>query len=151
VFDVFLLPLFLRALVVSAWRRFAAGLVSATAATSLWCLLLAAGWLGRGADANGGLMTLIFVGPSATPGPTARVPASALLAAHPIGAKLGLCGLLLGGFAAAWIGANRFSPLSDAASTRKKTGLVFLMPALLVLGQAICLWMTELLAARVGP
>jgi hypothetical protein len=150
VFDVFLLPLFLRALVASARRRFGAGLVSASAALLLWGLLVAAGWLGRGADVTGGLMILIFVGPSATPGPTARVPASALLAAHPIGAKLALSGLLTLGFAAAWIGAGRFSPLSDEASTRKKLGLAFLMPALLVLVQAICLGLTEALAAHVG-
>ena len=147
-FDLLLAPLFVRALVLAAWRRSAAGLLLASAATCLWSLLLAAGWCGRGADATGNVMTLIFVGPSATPGASARVPWSPTLAAHPLGAKLVLSGLFGAAFAAAWLGAGRFSPLSDESSRRKKLGLAFLLPALLILAQVVCLELTDFLASR---
>ncbi len=146
-FDLFLVPVFVRALVLAAWRRSAAGLFFVSAATCLWCLLLAAGWYGRGADASGGFMVLIFLGPSATPGSIAGVPLSALLAAHPIGAKVVLSALFAAAFAAAWHGASRFSPLSDESSRRKKLGLAFLMPSLLLFAQTVCLVLTEMLAS----
>lgn len=149
-FDVLLVPLFVRALFASARRRFVAGLLFSAAASTLWSLLLAAGWYGRGADATGAVTTLIFVGPSAVPGPTPAVPASALLAAHPIAAKGLLSLLFTAAFAAAWRDALRFSPLSDEASARKKLGLVFLMPALLILAQVVCLALHEALVEHVG-
>jgi hypothetical protein len=142
--------LFVRVLVASTRRRSGVGLLVGASAWLLWALLLAAGWIGRGADAQGAVMTMIFVGPSAVPGATSRVPASAILAAHPVAAKVALGGVLLGGFAAAWRSARALSPLSDESSARKKLGLAFLMPALLVLAQAVCLALTELLAQRVG-
>jgi hypothetical protein len=147
VFDIFLVPVFVRALALAAWRRSAAGLFFTSAATCLWCLLLAAGWYGRGADVNGGAMVLIFLGPSATPGSSASVPLSALLATHPIGAKAVLSALFAAAFVAAWRGALQFSPLSDESSRRKKLGLAFLMPSLLLFAQMVCLAITEVLAS----
>jgi len=148
VFDLLLAPLFVRALLLAAWRRSAAGLLLGSAGTGLWSLLLAAGWYGRGADSSGNFMTLIFVGPSATPGASARVPWSSTLAAHPLGAKLVLVALFGAAFGAAWLGAGRFSPLSDESSRRKKLGLAFLLPALLLVAQVVCIELTELLASR---
>ncbi len=147
-FDLLLIPLFARALFHSARRRFLAGLLLTSAATCLWFLLLAAGWYGRGADATGSFMLLIFVGPSATPGPIAPVPLSTLLAAHPIAAKLILSALFAAAFALAWRSALRFSPLSDESDTRKHLGLVYLMPSLLLFAQVVCLQLADLLVAH---
>ena len=145
-FDVALVLLFARALLTSAHRRFAAGLLLTTSASLLWFLLAAAGWYGRAADEMRltGALILVFLGPSAVPAPTAKVPWSAQLAQHPIGAKVIIALLFAAAFRIAWLGALRFSPLSDEASARKKLGLVFLANAILVTLQVICLELTAI-------
>jgi hypothetical protein len=151
VFDVVLAVIFVRALVISAWRRFPVGVVSGGAGALLWLGLAAAGWCGRGADAQGmsGAGLLIFFGPSVVPVPAAQVPWSAAMAAHPVLCKLAVAALFAVPFAWAWGRAQRLSPLSDEASALKKLGLVYLVPALLLTTQAACLAVAER-AAELG-
>ncbi len=52
-------------------------------------------------------------------------------------------------FAVAWLGARRYSPLNDESSRRKKLGLAFLLPALLVVSQVICVELTDVLGSRI--
>jgi hypothetical protein len=143
VFDVFLALILVRVLVISARRRFDIGLLASAAGALLWAGLAAAGWYGRGADAFGasGAWLLVFFGPSTVPRATAAVPLSATLADHPIAAKLVLAAMLLVPFTVAWRRAERISPLSDDASALKKLALVYVVPALLVLAQVVCLAM----------
>jgi hypothetical protein len=145
VFDVFLAILFIRTLVISAARRFSVGLVGAGAGALLWLGLVAAGWYGRGADELPmvGAWLLVLLGPSAVPGPTAKVPWSAVLAAHPVGAKIVVAAFFALPFVLAWRRAQRLSPLSDEASALKKLALVYLMPALLLFAQVVCLEVAE--------
>ncbi len=140
-FDVFLALIVARVLVISVRRRFVPGIVSGGGGALLWVALVASGWFGRGADAlhMTGVLLLVFLGPSVTPGPTANVPWSAALAAHPVGAKLVMAAAFAVPFALAWRRAQRLSPLSDEASELKRLGLVYLVPALLVIVQAMCL------------
>ncbi len=91
-----------------------------------------------------GALILVFFGPSAVPAPTAKVPWSAQLAQHPIGAKVIIALLFAAAFRIAWRGALRFSPLSDEASARKKLSLVFLANAILVTLQVLCLALTAI-------
>jgi hypothetical protein len=143
VFDVSFTLVLARVLIVSARRRFGIGLLTSAAGALLWAGLAAAGWYGRGADAFGasGAWLLVFFGPSAAPRATPAVPLSAALAEHPIGAKLVLAAVFLVPFTVAWRRAERLSPLSDDASALKKLGLVYLVPALLVLVQVVCVGM----------
>jgi hypothetical protein len=143
VFDLLTAPLFLRLLVASTTLRSAQGMLFAVLANVAWGALVAAGWLGRGAESYA---TFIFVGPSASPGATRWVLGSAQLSHHAIAANLGVGALLVLGFAATWRSALGWSPLSDEASRRKKLGLAFLAPALLVLAQTLCLALTEVLS-----
>jgi hypothetical protein len=140
VFDVFLAIIFVRALVISAWRRFPTGLVASGAGTLLWLGMAAAGWYGRGADGLGiaGAWLLVFLGPSAVPAPKANAPCSTVMAMHPVGTKLVVAMAFAVPFAVAWCRARRLSPLSDEASALKKLGLVYLAPALLLLAQVAC-------------
>jgi hypothetical protein len=85
-----------------------------------------------------GVWLLVLLGPSAAPAPTAKVPWSEVLAAHPVGAQSAAAALFLVPFAVAWRRAARLSPLSDEASSLKKLGLVFLVPALLLVAEAAC-------------
>jgi hypothetical protein len=149
VLDVFLALVILRALAVSAWRRFPAGIVAGGLGALLWAALGASGWYGRGSDGLGipGLWLLVLVGPSAAPAPTARVPGSEILAAHPVGTKLAATVLFLVPFAVAWRRAEGLSPLSDEASSLKKLGLVFLVPALLLFAAAACAGLAEVAAS----
>jgi hypothetical protein len=149
-FDVLLAPIFLHALVISARRRFAAGFLGAAAGTLLWLGLAASGWYGRGADAlrMTGVWFLVFLGPSAVPAPTSRVPGSAALAAHPLLGKLAVAAAFAASFAVAWRRAQALSPLSDEASALKKLGLVYLGPALLLIMQTVCVELAELASAR---
>ena len=145
-FDVFLALLFVRVLATSARRRFVAALLASGAGMLLWLGLAAAGWYGHGADRLGmtGAWLLVCLGPSAVPASTARVPWSAVLAAHPVSGKLVVAALLAVPFALAWHRAQGLSPLSDEASALKKLGLVYLMPALLLVAQAVCFEIGEL-------
>jgi hypothetical protein len=150
-FDVFLALLFIRALAISAWHRFSAGVVTTAAGTLLWLGLAASGWYGRGADElrMTGVWLLVFLGPSAVPAPTPTVPWSAALAVHPVGGKLAVAAAFVVPFALAWRRAQRLSPLSDEASALKKLGLVYLMPALLLVAQTVCIELAELLSDRI--
>ena len=140
-FDVFLALLFVRALATSARRRFLVAFLASGAGMLLWLGLAAAGWYGRGADGLGmtGAWLLVCLGPSAVPAPTARVPWSVVLATHPVSSKLVVATLFAVPFALAWHRAQGLSPLSDEASAFKKLGLVYLMPALLLVAQVVCL------------
>jgi hypothetical protein len=151
VFDVILALIFARALFVSAWRRFPAGFLACTAGSLLWAGLAVSGWLGRRADGMdvAGVLILCFVGPSAVPGPTPAVPGSALLADHPIGAKLLIAAIFAVAFALAWRRALGGSPLSDEASRWKRLALVYLVPVLLLLAQGVCLELTEIAAEAI--
>jgi hypothetical protein len=151
VFDVILALLFTRALLVSAWRRFPAGVLASAAGSLLWLALAASGWYGRRADDMHltGALILGFLGPSAVPGPTPQVPASALLADHPIGDKLAVAAVFGVAFTLAWRRALRVSPLSDAASAWKKLALVYLVPVLLLVAQVVCLALTEIVAETI--
>ncbi len=148
-FDLLLALLFARALVVAGWRRFPAGLVGGGAGVLLWLGLVAAGWYGGEAGALGmaGVWMMLLFGPSAVPGPAAGVPLSAVLAAHPAAAKLLVGAAFAAPFALAWRRAQRWSPLSDEASAQKRLGLVFLLPALLLVLQALCAGIAELAVA----
>lgn len=143
VFDVFLALIFVRALAISAWHRFSAGLAGAAAGTLLWLGLAASGWCGRGADElrMTGVWVLVFIGPSAVPAPCAKLWWSPTLAAHPVGAKLAVAVAFAVPFAVAWRRALELSPLSDEASALKKLALVYLVPALLLVVQIVCLEM----------
>ena len=145
VFDVFLALLFVRALALSAWRRFPAGFVVGGVGALLWLGLAVSGWYGRGADElrATGVLLLVFLGPSAVPAPTTAVPWSRVLALHPAGGKLAVAVLFAVPFALAWRRAEGLSPLSNEASALKKLGLVYLGPALLLVAQAVCLGIAE--------
>lgn len=151
VFDIFLVLMALRGLWLAAIRRFGAGLAGCGAALALWLGLAGSGWYGRGAEEmkTTGLLILVFLGPSAVPAPTPRVPFSGLLAEHPVGGKLAMAALFLWPFAAAWRWAQALSPLADEASARKKLALVYLAPALLLVGQAVCLVVAAVAGARI--
>ncbi|APR77683.1 Hypothetical protein A7982_03030 [Minicystis rosea] len=132
--DLFLALLLARTLFAAGRARSAQAITAALGATLLWIALALAGWYGRMADTLGpqGAWLLAFLGPSALPGATSRVPASALLAAYPSLARAVLAGILGAGFAATWRWAEAVSPLSDESVRRKEIALTFLLPALLV-------------------
>jgi hypothetical protein len=133
-------------LVVSAHRRFLAGLVASTAGASLWFGLVAAGWFGRGADGMPmmGVWILVLVGPSAVPAPTPRVPWSPVMAAYPMTSKAAVAALLAVPFVLAWTRASAHSPLSDRASELKKLALVYLAPVLLLVAQVMLVALAEI-------
>jgi hypothetical protein len=145
-FDVFLVVIIARALVISAHRRFLAGFVAVTAAASLWLGLAAAGWLGRGADGMPlyGAWLLVCLGPSAVPAPTPWVPGSGVMASHAVGTKAVIALVLVVPFVLAWSRAAAWSPLSDHASAQKKLGLVYLVPVLLVVVQVVLFELGEI-------
>ncbi len=77
------------------------------------------------------------------------VPASALLADHPIAGKLAVAAAFAVAFALAWRRALRGSPLADEASAWKKLALMYLVPILLLLVQGVCCGLTDLACVRI--
>jgi hypothetical protein len=63
-----------------------------------------------------------------------------------VGAKVVVAALFVLPFALAWRRAQKLSPLSDEASALKKLALVYLMPALLLVAQSVCLEVAEVAA-----
>ncbi len=148
-FDLFLALFFARTLIVSAWRRFPAGLAGGGAGVLLWLSIASCGCWGGGTSAPGmaGVWMFFLFGPSAVPGPVDGVPPSAVVAAHPMVVRLLATAAFAAPFAVAWSRAQRLSPLSDEASALKRLGLVFLVPTLLLVGQVACMMLAEVAAA----
>jgi hypothetical protein len=148
--DLAIIIFLLRALVISARLRWAAGLGCALAIVTVWTLLAVTGWYGHDAQRWGlnGAWMLLLLGPSSILGPSSVFPLANAIGPYAVLIRVAVAALALSGVVLGAHSANRYSPISEEIVHWNRGALAFLPPLLLVGGQILIFAVSSLLPSE---